>query len=281
MGKKKQNKKPRGKDGVVYSTIDRKVISCANYLRVQAGDDFRDFSSKYWRDLEKTMKQKYPKVDPSLIFAEQLMLGTIADRGYKTIFIESVDVLDFLENSKPRKADRDLVVQAISDLSDICDGNGLVVHMPKRKNSIALQPMGHEMLDGKFPGVDFCIMYQHFEDVGYFNSVNGSYDIDYLEKDPIARLIVNLFIYMAAFPSFVKEGPPTLSIPYIGNIETLTVEAAKPIKDEYAQSKITPHMRRGHFRVLRSEVFKNKRFQAVYVNPSMVCGKASTVSRAA
>jgi hypothetical protein len=283
MGKKKQNKKPRSMDGVVYSTIDKGIINIAKKVRERAGDQFLNFSSEFWLEMAGRAKKQYPQMTPAMVFADQVMIATIAYRKYQTIFIESEDVLDFLKSTKTRQTDCQLVMQAFSDLSSLCDGNGIVIHMPKTKHSITVQPMGRELIKGAIfdTEVDICIFYQDFDHTGYFAFGEKSFRVDYMETDPVMSFIINLFVYMSAFPLCVQDGTPSLSMPYTGESKTITVSAAQPIREEYAQSKITPHMRRGHFRVLRSEVFKNKRFQAVYVKPSMVCGKALTVSGAA
>ncbi len=93
---------------------------------------------------------------------------------------------------------------------------------------------------------------------------------------PEAKAFFNLLLYLDCFPDSIKNMPPDdvkkQYAPYIKRC--FTVKTDEKIID---RSNITPHFRRGHFRVLRSEVFKKKRYQTIFVHSSFVKGKAKTV----
>lgn len=90
------------------------------------------------------------------------------------------------------------------------------------------------------------------------------------------QLTVNTFFYMKTFPECVKLGVPsgfTFDFPTtseklkLGTSEKI-LETRKQINDK---SKIvTPHFRKGYFRYLGSDYFKEKRGQFVFVHETMV-----------
>lgn len=90
---------------------------------------------------------------------------------------------------------------------------------------------------------------------------------------PSLRLLMNAFMYMKAFPECVSDEAPTDSFEYRGN-KSITIKTSERIVD---RSGATPHFRRGHFRLLSSDRYKNKRGQVVFVHSSFVGGNAKTI----
>jgi len=91
-----------------------------------------------------------------------------------------------------------------------------------------------------------------------------------------AKAFYNMLLYMDCFPDSIINNPPDdvkkQYAPYIKRC--FTIKSDESLID---RSGVTPHFRRGHFRVLRSEVFKKKRYQTIFVHSSFVKGKAKTV----
>ncbi len=90
------------------------------------------------------------------------------------------------------------------------------------------------------------------------------------------KLFFNTLLYMDCFPDSITNSPPDdvkkQYAPYIK--KCFTIKTDETLID---RSGVTPHFRRGHFRVLRSEVYKKKRYQTIFVHSSFVKGKAKTV----
>lgn len=87
-------------------------------------------------------------------------------------------------------------------------------------------------------------------------------------------LIINFLLYIQAFPQYVVDGAPD------GQEINYTKHSCKIITTASAiieRGSKTPHFRRGHFRLLSSERFVNKRGQIVFVHSSFVGGSAKTV----
>jgi hypothetical protein len=89
---------------------------------------------------------------------------------------------------------------------------------------------------------------------------------------------------MNCFPDCVADGvPKDLFEKSVGKTNrNVTLQLAEKIKDikNSPTSKI-PHFRKGHFRLLQSDYFANKKGQIIFVAETMVKGKAYTVSMSA
>jgi hypothetical protein len=102
-----------------------------------------------------------------------------------------------------------------------------------------------------------------------------------LEASKMFRLAINTIAYMKCFPDCVADRVPKdlLEKTQPGKAGNFTVGLSDKIRDNGNSplSKI-PHFRKGHFRVLHSDYFANKKGQVVFVAETMVKGKAKTVS---
>jgi hypothetical protein len=94
-----------------------------------------------------------------------------------------------------------------------------------------------------------------------------------------AKLIVGLGMYCNCFPETLRDGPPEdLKHPSFHQYESSkTIGISEKVFCFGTHESPVAHFRRGHFRILRSEKFKNKRFQAVFVKETFVNGKSKTV----
>ncbi len=95
------------------------------------------------------------------------------------------------------------------------------------------------------------------------------------------RLAINTIAYMICFPDCVEDGVPK-NLFERGETKmpkNFSLQLSEKIKesDNNQLSKI-PHFRKGHFRVLQSDYFTNKKGKIVFVAETMVKGKAKTVS---
>ena len=97
----------------------------------------------------------------------------------------------------------------------------------------------------------------------------------------IFRLAINILAYLNCFPECIKDGVPPHEVnnyearpSKIIGTSTRVIEA---ITSEEIGHQTIPHFRKGHFRLLKSEYFKNKQGQLVFVHQTMVNGIAKTV----
>ena len=92
------------------------------------------------------------------------------------------------------------------------------------------------------------------------------------------QLFLNVFFYMKAYPSCVSDGVPhgfRFEYPSIAkkvklDINNAIVEKVNVNQGSNATHLVTPHFRKGHFRYLGSDYFKNKKGQFVFIEETMV-----------
>lgn len=114
------------------------------------------------------------------------------------------------------------------------------------------------------------------EDVALLQKDSSSHSF-YGSGERMVKLIYGLSLYLDAFPDTVtqstRDDVKELGH-YTGDVSTVAVHE---IAREDNERSTSPHFRRGHFRILASEVFKRKRGQVVFVRGSFVRGHAVDV----
>jgi hypothetical protein len=115
----------------------------------------------------------------------------------------------------------------------------------------------------------------------FYNDLNKKKDEESRKFCRMFRLAINTIAYMKCFPDCVTEGVPNIT--YSNNEErserNVTFQVSEKITEsENSQPSKIPHFRKGHFKVLRSDYYKKKKGQVIYVTETMVKGKAKTVS---
>ncbi|MCR4790180.1 MAG: hypothetical protein K5839_03780, partial [Treponemataceae bacterium] len=89
------------------------------------------------------------------------------------------------------------------------------------------------------------------------------------------RLAVNTIVYMHTFPNCIVDGVPNIT----KEEKSFTVEIAEKVLSSDANTGkiVSPHFRKGYFKILRSDFYTHKKGQSVFVKETMVNGKAKTV----
>ena len=111
------------------------------------------------------------------------------------------------------------------------------------------------------------------EDVCHMQLAQG----DMGDADWICRLIFGFSLYIEAFPDVVVQSSPeevNKIAHYAG--PRLNVTSNDLVRNEN-RAAVSPHFRRGHFRVLQSERFTHKRGQLVFVKGCFIRGQAFDV----
>lgn len=100
------------------------------------------------------------------------------------------------------------------------------------------------------------------------------------EITKIFRFAVNTIAYIRAFPECVKEGVPKHIKDEIME-NSFTIELSEKVLETIQNTEsgkiVSPHFRKGYFKRLSSDFYKNKRGQIIFVSETMVNGKAKTV----
>ncbi|MXO04382.1 hypothetical protein [Flavobacterium sp. HBTb2-11-1] len=115
----------------------------------------------------------------------------------------------------------------------------------------------------------------------FYADVNKKNDAISLTQAKVFRLAINTIAYMKCFPDCVSDGVPQNLLERNENklAKNFTFQSSEKIKENQNSplSKI-PHFRKGHFRVLHSDYFANKKGEVIFVTETMVKGNAKTVS---
>lgn len=94
----------------------------------------------------------------------------------------------------------------------------------------------------------------------------------------ITNLVLNMLFYMDAFPDKILDSPPDECIDKLNCNNSKTITMSDEIRDYLHENRdISPHLRRGHFRYLASDFYKNKKGQTIFVKSSFVKGHAKTI----
>ena len=163
---------------------------------------------------------------------------------------------------------------------------GFFVHFPSCENirSLYIEPNSYTMNDYDKIGKLYANCTDGDTVFGFNPSLwESQYIQDVLKKDHIghlhpptlAKFVMGLSLYIDAFPDVVREAD---NIKHVGHYKghRHSVRANDIVRTEATHS-VSPHFRRGHFRLLQSEKFKAKRGQAIFIKGCFVKGHAFDV----
>lgn len=180
------------------------------------------------------------------------------------IFLDSGRLAEFLESTEYKD------IRELKDL--MAPGDMRIINIPGREDSISvwLAPRGSThgadnsdiliIQDGN--GSQLCDMDTLTRRHSWYNMDSRS-ETENPAGDRKLNLVVNTFAYMSAFPEMVHDG-----LPKGCRIEHGASSAKKTLRTEpsLVETRGTaPHMVRGHFRYLSSDVFTRKRNTWVFV----------------
>ena len=115
----------------------------------------------------------------------------------------------------------------------------------------------------------------------FYVDVNKKGDEISLTQSKMFRLAINTIAYMNCFPDCVADGVPKNLFERSEDMsaKNFTIHLSEKIREnENSPLSKIPHFRKGHFRLLQSDYFANKKGQIIFVTETMVKGKAKTVS---
>lgn len=96
--------------------------------------------------------------------------------------------------------------------------------------------------------------------------------------DSVLKVFSNFMLYLCAFPEKVIDGVPNdFRINKMATVLGGKRFHLKTSDKMIDKSSPIPHIRSGHFRRLESDYYKNKKGQVVWIESTMVKGKAKTV----
>lgn len=243
--------------------------------------EYHEFLVQYAYDGFRKSNSPHGEYDASM-FVNMFLEAKVSK--YDNIFITSENVIDFCKNQRFPEGQYDIIYESIKNNSNVHNNKDyfkeategserlIAVHMPNVKDSILFSIVGGEYGKPRLYG-----LYD-----GYLMAFDFISDNDPKEKEPrdVFKFLLNIFLYIDAFPESIIDGaPPVVLDPHERTGHRKIIGECDTIRELYTHG-MSPHLRRGHFRFLKSDRYKNKRYQTVYVKPTMVKGHASHVVEA-
>ena len=153
-----------------------------------------------------------------------------------------------------------------------------MIHVPGIKTSFAFEIMASRKL---IEGVAGVVIITNGDDVRlcplsekHYRGKAGDWS-DSAQRD--VQLVGNLFMYIACFPESLIDDPPEELLGVYKNQRNKKGVTLATHNSLISRDGVTPHFRRGHFRLLASERYTKKRGQVIFVRSSFVKGKSKTV----
>lgn len=226
-------------------------------------------------DTLKSIKQFHPlishmtKTDQLDMMGGAIVSSTMVRQKWANIYVNSEGLDLFLRRTELKSSASDFYEEIRCILADDYP-DGICINMPNQKDSIFLAAIRLPEKQWPVIGVSYngkCYGFGNYSMQDYVNTNGGL-------LEPL-HYTINLMVYMDIFPECIKTGCPTIN--KSPSRKNITVNLTEKLAKSDTEREVSPHMRMGHFRVLKSERYTNKRFQAVYVKPCMVKGRAETV----
>lgn len=238
---------------------------------------------------------QYALTRPTLIEQQGVILQLdFWHKDYKGDFLhvwfEQKELYDFLQN--------DVALKELESIKQYLAANG--DHLTEKdiyNPSIAYNYVRHDIalhvpyLEEGY-AFSFCLMPDNTitiffaDDDGVGQIHESEFNIVKIRKDENSKAVernfrfaVNLLAYMECFPECVRDGVPTTNNETVYQSKGRNVRlgiSEKIIENEQKGTK-RPHMRKGYFKCLSSDFYKNKRGQIIFVRETMVKGKSKTV----
>ena len=118
----------------------------------------------------------------------------------------------------------------------------------------------------------------NFDDVFYWRNDDEKYDWGKLGETntDLLKLVLGFSLYIDAFPELVKDhDEKSLKWKLYNGKRKIVLHGTQSTSDQ--KNSVSPHYRRGHFRLLTSEKYKKKRGHVVFVKGCFINGKAFDV----
>lgn len=193
-------------------------------------------------------------------------------------FFKTVDIRD-LEGLKSYIKDNgeSVVLNRDDELENLTTGInfGICLHIPRMSQGYVFAYSLYDISN------ELRIFVNHGMDQYHIssNEIEDKKSIVYTDEEMnmITRLAINLISYIYCFPDCLVDGAPH-DVKTENNHYLNTSEKVLDVTVKAEAGLIIPHFRRGYFKHLTSDFYKNKKGQIVFVHETIVNGTAKTLT---
>lgn len=151
---------------------------------------------------------------------------------------------------------------------------GICLHIPKKSQGYVFAYLLYDTSNELRIFVNHGMEHYHISS----NEIEDKKSIVYTDQEmnDISKLAINLLSYIYCFSDCLVDGAPH-DVKTENNHYLNTSEKVVDVTEKVAADVIIPHFRRGYFKRLSSDFYKNKKGQIVFVYETIVNGQAKTL----
>jgi len=281
-----------------YVSTFKKLYVAAMGKKPKTKKDCLDFFYIF----EKEVQNQAIKLNESCIY-KQFFCDTVLhimwyyNKSTKHYFLEE-GLSDFLSSSVKKLSkdyfvhssfdiDKNKIRQGLVQLKDIDYHDAIFIHLPSKESNLSIAVLPRPFMNNPINNINetFLLYCTDMENIA-FESIyldencdkNAFFDSKYNSDEHTLRMrkiVYGLSLYIDAFPDVIKEVNGIKQIGhYKGNRSMVVKNNVLKCENEHS---VSPHFRRGHFRVLSSDKFKKARGKTIFINGCFVKGKAFDV----
>ena len=191
-------------------------------------------------------------------------------------FLKQAEVKDLAGIKKYIAENGDKVfVNEDDHMENISEGTNLsfCLHIPDEKQ-------GYVFCYSLYESEELRIFVNHGMEQFHISSIDYENKKSIVYTDPeineIAHFAINIIAYISCFPECFKDGAPH-GIRTENNHRLATSEKIMDLQENSISGIVNPHFRRGYFKRLESDFYKNKKGQIVFVHETVVNAQAKTL----
>ncbi len=151
---------------------------------------------------------------------------------------------------------------------------GICLHIPKKSQGYVFAYSLYDISNELRIFVNHGMEQYHISS----NEIEDKKSIVYTDQEmnEITKLAINLLSYIYCFPDCLVDGAPH-DVKTENNHYLNTSDKVVDVTEKAAAGVVIPHFRRGYFKRLNSDFYKNKKGQIVFVHETIVNGQAKTL----
>lgn len=202
------------------------------------------------------------------------------------IYIQDKELLDFLKKMEVRDIEglkdtikeygHEVIANEDDQFENISDGSNYAIclHIPGVGQGYVLAYTVYLNTNELRIFVSHGINQYHISS----NEIENKKSVVYTDPEinEITNLAINIIAYISCFPNCLRDGAPH-GIKTENNHILSTAEKVTESMEKDSFGIMNPHFRRGYFKRLSSDYYKNKKGQVIFVHETIVNGQAKTL----